>query len=332
MRIQPRFAVLAATTLVGIMNAQSPPQGPASTRAGKRLEFEVASIRPAAQPPGGRPCTGTSTTDAGRVARGCVSLEGLLHRIIGIPEYKLVAPDWISQSDPKFDISAKLPDGATQDQIPDMFLSLLEDRFGLVFHREARERPILALVVAKGGLKVQPAAPESAQPAWVAAAAKVPAASRRFFAPTRNFNFSVQGSDGEQMSIIQSPSMGFVWRSVRESDKMIRYEAPSITSEGLADLVAVASANYRLDEEIRDMTGLKGRYQVIFDISSDWSAGIAAQLGTFKNGQDFLDAQQDAQFRGVQDGLKKLGLQLEPRKAPVEMFVIDHLEKTPTQN
>ena len=34
----------------------------------------------------------------------------------------------------------------------------------------------------------------------------------------------------------------------------------------------------------------------------------------------------------MQDGLKKLGLQLETRKAPVDVIVIDHLEKTPTAN
>jgi uncharacterized protein (TIGR03435 family) len=30
--------------------------------------------------------------------------------------------------------------------------------------------------------------------------------------------------------------------------------------------------------------------------------------------------------------VKKLGLKLEPRKAPVEQLVIDHLEKTPTED
>ncbi|MGH9647938.1 MAG: TIGR03435 family protein [Bryobacteraceae bacterium] len=245
---------------------------------------------------------------------------------IGIPQTRLVAPDWIIQGDQKFDISAKLPDPATKDQIPEMFLSLLEDRFGLAFHRESRELPIQALVVAKVGLKVQPATPESAQPAWVAASAKVPASSRRFVASTRNNSFSVQGPNGEQMNIIQSPSMGFVWRSVRQSEKMIRYEAPSITFEGLADLAVLAFASYGLGEELRDMTGLKGRYQVILEISSaDLNADIRAQPFD-------LSVQKDAQFRVVQDGLKKLGLQLEPRKAPVELFVIDRLEKTPTEN
>jgi uncharacterized protein (TIGR03435 family) len=30
--------------------------------------------------------------------------------------------------------------------------------------------------------------------------------------------------------------------------------------------------------------------------------------------------------------VKKLGLKLEPRQAKVEQFVIDHVEKTPTEN
>ncbi len=41
---------------------------------------------------------------------------------------------------------------------------------------------------------------------------------------------------------------------------------------------------------------------------------------------------QEAQMNMVQDGLKQLGLQLVPRKVPVEVIVIDHLEKTPTPN
>jgi uncharacterized protein (TIGR03435 family) len=39
-----------------------------------------------------------------------------------------------------------------------------------------------------------------------------------------------------------------------------------------------------------------------------------------------------AELNAVQDGLKKLGLQLEPRKGPVSTVIIDHLEKTPTAN
>jgi uncharacterized protein (TIGR03435 family) len=31
-------------------------------------------------------------------------------------------------------------------------------------------------------------------------------------------------------------------------------------------------------------------------------------------------------------GLQQLGLKLDARKAPVDMIVIDHVEKTPTEN
>ena len=33
-------------------------------------------------------------------------------------------------------------------------------------------------------------------------------------------------------------------------------------------------------------------------------------------------------FRSVQD----MGLKLDPRKGPIELIVVDHLEKTPTEN
>jgi uncharacterized protein (TIGR03435 family) len=226
----------------------------------------------------------------------------------------------------RFDVSAKLPDGANLDQIPQMFLSLLEDRFGLAFHRESREQPIYALVVAKGGLKVQPAAPESAQPAWVAAAASSPVSSRGFIAGTQVHSFSVLGSDGVRMSIIETPSMGFVLRSVRRPEGIIRFEAPSITFEGLADLAVMAMSLGPEDTMVRDMTGLKGRYQANLEVSS---ADIDSERMAHPGDPVVL---RDAQLRAVQDGLKRLGLQLEPRKAPVEMVVIDHLEKTPTQN
>jgi uncharacterized protein (TIGR03435 family) len=332
MRMQRQFArtvggivVLIVTTVLGVMNApwilaQSPPRGPTLNPAGQKLGFEVASIRPVALP-----CARTSATDAGRVERGCTSLDEMLRLDIGIPQTRLVAPDWIGEGQ-KFDISAKLPAGANLDQIPQMFQSLLEDRFGLTFHRESRERPIYALVMAKGGLKVQPAAPESAQPAWVAAAASSPVSSRGFVAGTRFHFFLVTGSDGLRMSIIQTPGTGFVWRSVREPEGIIHFEAPSTTFEGLADLAVMAMSLGPEDTVVRDMTGLKGRYQVNLDVSS---ADVNAELRAHPADPAAL---RDAQVRVVQDAFRKLGLQLEARKAPVEMVVIDHLEQTPTQN
>jgi uncharacterized protein (TIGR03435 family) len=120
--------------------------------------------------------------------------------------------------------------------------------------------------------------------------------------------------------------MGFVRRSNTGGLRgVIHYDAPSITFEGLANLAVIAGNG--LDPAVVDMTGLKGRYQVNLDTSM-------ADLIAFLTGPGPKDAAsiQDAQMTMVQDGLKKLGLQLEPRKATAETIVIDHLEKNPTAN
>jgi uncharacterized protein (TIGR03435 family) len=234
-------------------------------------------------------------------------------------------PVWAD--DQRFDISAKLPEGATQDQLPEMFQALLEHRFGLTFHREHREGSINALVVSKGGLKLQTAVPESAQPAWVAsaAAARGPYGNGNI-GGIRFRSISVPDSDGSPTAVWQSPAMGFVRRSSTGGRGGFgwHYEAPSITFEGLADLVAIAGNG--LDPGVVDMTGMTGRYRVNLDVSmADLIEALTAAPGD-------RAALEDAQLRVVQDGLKKLGLQLETRKAPVDVIVIDHLEKTPTAN
>jgi uncharacterized protein (TIGR03435 family) len=126
------------------------------------------------------------------------------------------------------------------------------------------------------------------------------------------------------------PSMGFVRRSnTGGPDGIIHYEAPSITLEGLADLAVIAGDG--LDPAVVDMTGLKGRYQVNLDISIGSREDYIAAL--LEGDRELATATlHRAELNAVQDGLKKLGLQLEPRKGPVSTVIIDHLEKTPTAN
>ena len=60
----------------------------------------------------------------------------------------------------RFDILAKMPEGATKEQVPEMLQSLLAERFGLTFHKEMREQPVYAPVVAKGGPKLKESSTE----------------------------------------------------------------------------------------------------------------------------------------------------------------------------
>jgi len=72
----------------------------------------------------------------------------------------------------------------------------------------------------------------------------------------------------------------------------------------------------QLGRPVTDATGLKGKY----DFTLKWieqKAGAPAD----DTGPDL--------FRALQ---AQLGLKLESKKSPVEVFVIDHIEKTPTEN
>src|SRR5204863_5587142 len=92
---------------------------------------------------------------------GCYSLGKLIWIwAYGIPPFRVVGPAWMGDAasdwtdGPKFDIEAKLPEGASRDQIPAMLRELLATRFKLTAHREYREQTVYALVVTKGGLSV----------------------------------------------------------------------------------------------------------------------------------------------------------------------------------
>jgi uncharacterized protein (TIGR03435 family) len=77
---------------------------------------------------------------------------------------------------------------------------------------------------------------------------------------------------------------------------------------------------------VLDRTGLEGGFDFAWDL-----APYLIDPGT---GKPILDARgavdmEDAIVRGLAD---QLGLRLEPTKAPIDVLVIDHLEKMPTEN
>jgi uncharacterized protein (TIGR03435 family) len=79
--------------------------------------------------------------------------------------------------------------------------------------------------------------------------------------------------------------------------------------------------------------------KAVYDIKLDWTPepgqGMMRGMGAMHagNGEGGPAASTDSQapslFTAIQE---QLGLKLESRKAPVEMLVIDHLEKVPTEN
>jgi uncharacterized protein (TIGR03435 family) len=63
------------------------------------------------------------------------------------------APAWMDSA--TFDVIANVPKGATREQANLMLQNLLADRFQLKVHRETRELPVFALLVARNGPKLK---------------------------------------------------------------------------------------------------------------------------------------------------------------------------------
>src|SRR5262249_55494855 len=68
--------------------------------------------------------------------------------------------------DLRFDIIAKVPEGATKEQVRTMLQNLLVDRFRLALHHETKELPLYELTLAKNGPKMKASVenPNAAQP------------------------------------------------------------------------------------------------------------------------------------------------------------------------
>jgi uncharacterized protein (TIGR03435 family) len=131
-----------AAVLLLIACAIAPAQQP--------LAFEVATIKPLQGYVNAR-----GSLSGPRVTLSGYALEGLIMDAYQVDSWQLVGgPVW-RDTDP-FEIVAKAPGDAepTPEQGRQMLQSLLADRFRLKVHREMRDAPVYALVVAKNGPKL----------------------------------------------------------------------------------------------------------------------------------------------------------------------------------
>jgi uncharacterized protein (TIGR03435 family) len=131
----------------------------AATAAGQTPEptFDVASVKPAQ--PGRQQGVWTDGSPL-RIRIQNLTLKELISHVYEVRGFQVFGPAWIENE--KFDILAKLPDSAAKltslqrDKLAAaMGRSLLAERFQLQIHRENRDLPVFALVVAKGGLKIK---------------------------------------------------------------------------------------------------------------------------------------------------------------------------------
>ncbi len=321
--IQGLVASLAVAA--GALLAQAP--------ADKGPAFEVATIRPA--PPimeivqqlqSGKAKIGL-TIDAGRVDMGFQGLNDLIRIAYKVKPYQIQGPDWMAQQ--RFEIQAKIPDGVSQDRVPQMLQSLLADRFKFTMHRDKKEMNVYALIVAKGGPKLT-----EADPAPEAPLAETPGAASMSIGTENGPMKIVQ--DGKGGSVMQGGQFsGTVRTSVSQTGVHL-----DISKAKVSELVDLLTG--LVDKPVVDMTDLKGMYQVNFDLPMDDLVLIAqrnaAQLGLQlptspqAAGATPADLASTPGGAAIFQAVEKMGLKLDARKAPVDVIVVDHLEKSPTDN
>ena len=131
-----RFCLLLVT---GLAMAQTPSP-----------QFEVATVKPPAPQPNDGRTHSRISVDNNRLLFANVTLKDAIAQAYKVQHYRVSGPDWMDTD--RFDFQAKIPDGM-RAQVPAMLQNLLADRFGLKIHRENKDLPVYALVVAKGGPK-----------------------------------------------------------------------------------------------------------------------------------------------------------------------------------
>jgi uncharacterized protein (TIGR03435 family) len=221
--------------------------------------FEVASIKPLA--PSDRGLPGQMLRDPGQVIYHNVSLENLLAQAYRIKNFQMAGPDWLDSD--RFDIVAKLPPEAHDDQLPVMLQGLLKERFLLAFHREPKTMSAYVLLTGKAGPKMRAAQSE-----------------------------------------------GGVRTTIGATRRHLSGRVSMVTLAGLLSNM--------LDRPVVDRTDLQG----IYDVDLEWSVDDIPDRTVQANDPPSL-------VTALQE---KLGLRLDTRKAPVDIYVIDHVERVPTQN
>lgn len=194
--------------------------------------------------------------------------------------------------DARFDIKAKIPPGTTQGQFEVMLQSLLIERFGMKVHHETREVQGYELTVPKGSMRLMTAKMPMVMPPDVPVG-RLPL--------TKDSHGDPQLPAGRNARLV-----------IPLADGRYRFSGRMQT---LTDIVAMCARE--LGKPVVDRSGLLG----VYDFNIDFARRPDDRSEPDDAGSPFLAAFQ-----------MQTGLRLESKKVSIDMIVIDHIEKTPTDN
>jgi uncharacterized protein (TIGR03435 family) len=255
-----------------------------------RPKFEAASIKASATTNFRmvRPLPGRLEADA--------PVRLLMQNAYTVQPFQIVGgPDWIDST--RYQVEAKADGNANRAQLFLMLQSLLEDRFQLKIHRETRDLPVYTLVAARSGLKL-PSPKEGAcdtvgpdaPPDWAGGQMRPPQQGQPPLAHCGNVTVAL-ASSGARMQGGNIPMQEFV--------RML---------------------SMVLDRSVIDKSGFTGLFDLRLDFLPDETTPA---LPAPPPGAP-LDSSSPSILTAIQE---QLGLRLESSKGPVEVIVVDHVER-----
>jgi len=237
--------------------------------------------------------------------------EPLLMSAWGVKKDQILAPVWIESE--RYDIEAKVPPGAAKAQLSLLLQHLLQDRFKLTLHKDTKEFSVYELTVAKDGLKIKPS---PVDPDFQPLADGTPLSS---------------GTDKDGFPILlpgQRQAGRFGNGIIHSTYRM--YPMPELVTalESMIDMATGASAFDAL--HVVDATGLTGKFDFKLEFAGEAVIpGRPAQATPADHTPADPGSSGPSLFTALE---KQLGLKLEHRRQSLDVIIVDHAEKTPTEN
>ena len=282
-------------------------------QATENVTFEVASVKPAAPSPDGRIFIGgrggPGTPDPGQIRRSNSTLKNLIMAAYDVKAYQVNGPPWLDTE--RYDIVAKVPPGATKEQVAVMWQNLLKERFGLAVHHDSKEFQVEELQIAKGGPKfkettLDPDAPPPPPPSGPPGPPKL----------DKNGFPEVQGPG--MMMMMQTGPTGPSAHIVGRAQPM----------SGLTQLLG-----NQLNKPVVDKTGLTGKYDLQVEYTPDMSSMPGLPPGVVPGPTGGGDNSASEPGSNLAAAIQQqLGLKLVSGKAKLDVIVVDKAEKVPTEN
>jgi uncharacterized protein (TIGR03435 family) len=234
----------------------------ASCAAAQQPSFDAATIKPTA--PSERVSGHWSPPGIGRFSAHSLTLQFLIQMAYGVESYQISSePSWLDSD--FYDVEAKPEEGIelSPDELKPRLQNLLVERFHLAAHFETRTVRGYALIVAKGGAKLQ---------------------------STKGDHFP-----GFRIDTSAGHLEGLNW-SMPYLAKMLQHAT---------------------DLPVADQTGIAGSYDI--------------KLRFAPASEPNLD--QDSSLPSLFTALREtLGLELKAQQVPMQVLVIDHIDRVPAAN